>query len=490
MPLNWKRKEYETWDDAFHGLIPAVRQQSVRVADYTRTLFLAAVYSSYGKGSDAGSARMRSQYGDAAYKCGLYHQLGKALVPPEYQLPSVNYTEEELALYRKYPADGCELVSKLQSRSLSLRERRKGEKNGYQTENIPWLMIREAALQHMERWDGSGYPSGLKGEAISPVAHITALCKELDRLSAETKSEKPFDEALELLKKGSGTDWDPALIEILTKSESAMREIYEKYIPYTKTLPKTVPLVIKRPTRPFGLKFRPMVSDREGKVSGCEAFPWFKLYVNDSAEQVEPALVEDMLVRTELITGTVFYFLYEAADALLRMENCSLSPKAVILNVPQKFYKENVKLQEFEKLFEDQPVDREKLILTVSLDTYLNSGKGVSDTIQKYLRNDISLMLDGFDPEKMSVEALEGSGFKYVRIDPSIYQRESTAKLVKELCEKAFTIIGGSADTRESLSWQLYTGAIMTGGTVTGTLVDENELINSALLKERISNGD
>ena len=39
---NWKRKEYETWDEAFRGLAPAVRQQSVRVAAYTQVLFVQA----------------------------------------------------------------------------------------------------------------------------------------------------------------------------------------------------------------------------------------------------------------------------------------------------------------------------------------------------------------------------------------------------------------------------------------------------------------
>ena len=39
---NWKRKEYETWDEAFRGLAPAVRQQSVRVAAYTQALFVQA----------------------------------------------------------------------------------------------------------------------------------------------------------------------------------------------------------------------------------------------------------------------------------------------------------------------------------------------------------------------------------------------------------------------------------------------------------------
>ena len=46
---NWKRKEYETWDEAFRGLAPTVRQQSVRVAAYTQVLFLQACTDGYGR---------------------------------------------------------------------------------------------------------------------------------------------------------------------------------------------------------------------------------------------------------------------------------------------------------------------------------------------------------------------------------------------------------------------------------------------------------
>ena len=83
---SWKRKEYETWDEAFRALTPVIRQQSVRVASYTQVLFAQACASSYGSQTADGAERMKSKFSDVAYKCGMYHQLGKALVPPEYQI--------------------------------------------------------------------------------------------------------------------------------------------------------------------------------------------------------------------------------------------------------------------------------------------------------------------------------------------------------------------------------------------------------------------
>ena len=98
---DWKRKEYETWDEAFHGLAPVIRQQSVRVAAYTQVLFVQACESGFAADTEKGRQQITSKYADLAYKCGLYHQLGKALVPPEYQIWRNDFTEEEVAVYRK-----------------------------------------------------------------------------------------------------------------------------------------------------------------------------------------------------------------------------------------------------------------------------------------------------------------------------------------------------------------------------------------------------
>lgn len=112
----WRRKEYNTWDEAFRGLAPIIRQQSVRIAEYTQTIFTGACSASYGKNTEEGSARIRGNYTDVAYKCGLYHQLGKALVPPEYQIWQKDFSEQETAVYRKYTTDGRLLVAHLQEK--------------------------------------------------------------------------------------------------------------------------------------------------------------------------------------------------------------------------------------------------------------------------------------------------------------------------------------------------------------------------------------
>lgn len=484
----WRRKEYETWDEAFRGLTPAVRQQSVRVAAYTQALFLQACKTPFDSDSDY-RARIRGQYSDLAYKCGLYHQLGKALVPPEYQVEQRDFTDEERAVYRKYTTDGSQLVAVLQERTNRAKESRVGRLLEKRIQNIPWMMIRESCQQHMERWNGSGYPDGRREKEISPIARIVGLAKELDRLSAETKSEDPFEEAYAELIDGSGTLWQPELINVLQAAKEKCREVYDKYIYYTLTVPKTVPLVVKRPERPFGLTYRRMVSDKEGTVIAYEAVPWFRPVTDPNGETATAEELADMLHRTGLAADVMKYLLYEAADALYRLQNCKIETQGILLDALPEFFQMGSQLQCFNQLFEDQPVPKEKLMLTIPEDTVLKANKSVTELITRYLRNGVCLVVDGYHPESLSADRLREIGFAYLRVAPELYMQQTTANAMYELKKKGFTLIGGGADTPDLLAWQIASGAAFTGGTMTGVPITEDELIRDALLKERQNNG-
>ena len=60
----------------------------------------------------------------------------------------------------------------------------------------------------------------------------------------------------------------------------------------------------------------------------------------------------------------------------------------------------NTQLQHFNQLFKDQPIPREKLLLTLPVDTLANATKHTTELIERYLRNGIEIVLDGFHPEK------------------------------------------------------------------------------------------
>ena len=482
--INWKRTEYESWDEAFRGLAPVIRQQSVRVAAYTQVLYVQACAGKFGADTRMGAERMNGKYADLAYKCGMYHQLGKALVPPEYQVWVKDFTEEEQAVYKKYTTDGRTLVATLQARSERAWERRKGEFAERPTKNIPWLMIRESCEQHMERWDGTGYPGGRRGGDISPIAQIVGLAKELDRLSAETKSETPFDDAYALLLGQSGTMWSPELLEVLKAARSKCRGVYNKYIYYTQTLPKTIPLVEKRKDRPMGLQYRPMMSDVQGTVTAYEAIPWFGGIANRPGETEGMEELAGMLQRKELVADVAFYFLYEAADAAVRINNCKLELKILLQMLPD-FYQQGTQLQRLNQLFKDQPIPRDQLLLTIPEETVLNASKAVTEIIERYLRNGICLVLDNYHPDRLGADKLKEMGFAYLRLSPELYLQQETANTMASLRQQGFTLLGGGADTHDILGWLAACGVSCMSGTITGIPVGEDELIRDSLTREQ-----
>jgi putative two-component system response regulator len=77
-------------------------------------------------------------------------------------------------------------------------------------------MAAEIALRHHERWDGSGYPDGLAGEAIPESARITAIADVFDALSMRRpyKEPWPMDQILATLRESSGSHFDPRLIGV------------------------------------------------------------------------------------------------------------------------------------------------------------------------------------------------------------------------------------------------------------------------------------
>ena len=475
---NEKRRDYGTWEEAFRGLAPVVRQQSVRIAAYTQALFIQACASGFGAQTPAGAARMQATYADLAYKCGMYHQLGKALVPEEYQIPLSGFTAEEEQLYRKYTADGRRLVARLQEGQNPSR-RRGDMQDEVPTENIPFLMVRESCQQHMERFDGTGYPEGRVGAQISPIAQIVGMAKMFDHLSAEVKSENPLTEAVNAILAESGKAFDPALCEVFKACRQKIQSIYTKYIHYTMRIPRTIPLVTKSKDRPMGLSYRAVTAG--DRVVAYEAIPWF---AGKGEEREDAATVADRLARTELTVDMSFYLLYEAADTLLRIQNCDLQLPYLLVHTIPGFFSRESHLKRFEDLFADQPVDRTRLLLTIPEKAVLEANKGEAEVISRYLRNGVTLLLDDYHPESLSPAKLKEWGFSHVRLSPEVSQKEMYASDIRALQDRDITVFASCTD-HQHLNWLTDSGVFAVCSALNGPMVEEDELIRESLLRER-----
>jgi putative two-component system response regulator len=128
------------------------------------------------------------------------HDVGKIGIPDRIILKNGRLTRKEFEIVKKHTIIGAEILQNSKAQILKL--------------------ARDIALYHHEKWDGTGYPEGLKGEAIPVHARIVALCDIFDALTSKRpyKSSYPVDVSCEIIKKGKGTHFDPALTDIFLSS--------------------------------------------------------------------------------------------------------------------------------------------------------------------------------------------------------------------------------------------------------------------------------
>ena len=89
---------------------------------------------------------------------------------------------------------------------------------------------RNLATYHHERWDGKGYPSGLKGEEIPLSARIMAVADVFDALVSRRSYKDPFsfEKAMDIIREESGTHFDPVVAEVFLRAEDQVREIADQ----------------------------------------------------------------------------------------------------------------------------------------------------------------------------------------------------------------------------------------------------------------------
>ena len=127
------------------------------------------------------------------YLAGLVHDVGKIGVPEQVLRKTGKLDEEEFSWIRKHPEIGSRILK-----------------------DIPQMDdILPAVLHHHERWDGAGYPARIAGEEIPIFARIVALADAFDAMSSTRtyRSARPREFVLAEVRRCSGTQFDPALVE-------------------------------------------------------------------------------------------------------------------------------------------------------------------------------------------------------------------------------------------------------------------------------------
>jgi putative two-component system response regulator len=154
---------------------------------------------------------------ESLYKLAPLHDIGKVGIPDAILLKQGKLTPEEFEIMKTHPLLGGNAIAMAES--------------GLPTPNRFLHIAREIANGHHEKWNGSGYPLGLKGEAIPISARLMALADVYDALISRRVYKEPFTHqaAVAYILQGSGTHFDPAVIDAFLAIQEEFRQIAEQY---------------------------------------------------------------------------------------------------------------------------------------------------------------------------------------------------------------------------------------------------------------------
>jgi HD-GYP domain-containing protein (c-di-GMP phosphodiesterase class II) len=129
-------------------------------------------------------------------KGAFVHDIGNVVLPDSILLKRDRLDEVEFEAVKTHCYHGADIVGRSE-----------------------WLAeAAEVVRNHHEKWDGTGYPSGLKGEDIPLTARVFAVADVFDALTSQRPYRPPldFDKAMDILQIGRGGHFDPAVVDAFT----------------------------------------------------------------------------------------------------------------------------------------------------------------------------------------------------------------------------------------------------------------------------------
>lgn len=126
---------------------------------------------------------------------GEFHDLGKVILPEEILLKPAKLTNEEYEIMKTHVEKGYRIIKAISNK---------------------YRGAAEIILNHHEKWSGGGYPTGIKGEEIPITARILCLCDSYDIMRSKRiyKESMKREDALEEIRRCTGTQFDPEVVEV------------------------------------------------------------------------------------------------------------------------------------------------------------------------------------------------------------------------------------------------------------------------------------
>ncbi len=144
------------------------------------------------------------------------HDLGKICISDAILFKPGKLTPEEFDVMKTHVLKGVDAIARL-------------EQSGQEQPYLQYAKI--VAMTHHEKWDGTGYPNGLRGHDIPLLGRMMAIVDVYDALISKRPYKAPYssEEAAKIILGGSGTHFDPVLVDVFEKLKDEFKAIADNY---------------------------------------------------------------------------------------------------------------------------------------------------------------------------------------------------------------------------------------------------------------------
>lgn len=207
-------EEYRIEKTINDGLDEYTIKHGERVAEYTSILYKLAIEKNLYVG--------RLSKEELAYiKRGVkYHDVGKKYISNEILNKKGKLTFEEYGKIKKHVEYGIEIVDEIFEMYNVKKEKK-----------VYFEVVMKAILEHHERYDGTGYPRGLRGKEISSIGQMCALCDYYDALTSHRAYKLAFthDEAIANIIEEEGKMFNPELVKLFVENQKVFQNQLKLY---------------------------------------------------------------------------------------------------------------------------------------------------------------------------------------------------------------------------------------------------------------------
>jgi putative two-component system response regulator len=182
-----------------------------------RTQFYVKALAEKLKTNERFGAMLTDSYINVLFKSAPLHDIGKVGIPDRILLKPGRFEPQEFEIMKTHTTLGKDAIDHAE------------EQLGMSVEFLS--MAKDIALSHQEKWDGSGYPQALVGDAIPLAARLMAVADVYDALISRRvyKDGMPHEKAVQIMVEGKGSHFDPDMIDAFVDLQDEFRAIAKRF---------------------------------------------------------------------------------------------------------------------------------------------------------------------------------------------------------------------------------------------------------------------